>query len=110
MHDAENIPVSSTAPQSNEIISFNDSSVNLRLLQKRLSAVMHKDIPLDYITKYWRRWKANICFFREASPFVESFTALLESFSQLNITLEAYVCLKAITLLHDYIPDYGTLF
>ena len=48
----------------------------------------------------------KICF-REAGPLVEKFTALLQSFSKLNITLEAYVCLKAITLLHYARPSYG---
>lgn len=39
-------------------------------------------------------------FFREAGHLVEKFTSLYYSFCQLNITLEAYVCLKAITILH----------
>uniref|UniRef100_A0A914EIH1 NR LBD domain-containing protein n=1 Tax=Acrobeloides nanus TaxID=290746 RepID=A0A914EIH1_9BILA len=94
MQDEENIlPVTSTTFEQNETISFTDASINLQLLQKRLSAVMHKNIPLDYIAK-------------EASSFVESFTSLLNAFSQLNITLEAYVCLKAITFLHECAPDY----
>ncbi|MCP9263021.1 Hormone receptor 4 [Dirofilaria immitis] len=86
----ESLPVSSTTTEDSEEISFIDSSINLQLLQKRLCAVMGKHIPLEHVNK-------------EASPLVEKFTALLHSFSRLKITLEAYVCLKAITLLH-YTP------
>ncbi|KAI6191590.1 BMA-NHR-91, isoform b [Aphelenchoides bicaudatus] len=68
-------------------VSFSSSAVNLQLLQQRLSAVMNKEIPLEHVQK-------------EAGPLVEKFTDLLQSFSRLRITLEAYVCLKAITLLH----------
>lgn len=84
------LPVSSTTVEENEEVSFVDSTINIQLLQKRLSAVMGKYIPLEHVMK-------------EASPLVEKFTALLHSFSRLKITLEAYVCLKAITLLH-YTP------
>ncbi|VDK65060.1 unnamed protein product [Onchocerca ochengi] len=86
----DNLPVSSTTTDDSEEVSFFDSAVNLQLLQKRLCAVMGKHIPLEHVNK-------------EASPLVEKFTALLHSFSRLKITLEAYVCLKAITLLH-YTP------
>ncbi|VDP12740.1 unnamed protein product [Onchocerca flexuosa] len=86
----DNLPVSSTTTEDSEEVSFFDSSVNLQLLQKRLCAVMGKHIPMEHVNK-------------EASPLVEKFTALLHSFSRLKITLEAYVCLKAITLLH-YTP------
>ncbi|CAG9534343.1 unnamed protein product [Cercopithifilaria johnstoni] len=86
----DSLPVSSTTTDDNEEVSFIDSSVNLQLLQKRLCAVMGKHIPLEHVNK-------------EASPLVEKFTTLLHSFSRLKITLEAYVCLKAITLLH-YTP------
>ncbi|VDN91119.1 unnamed protein product [Brugia pahangi] len=86
----DSLPVSSTTTDDSEEVSFVDSSVNLQLLQKRLCAVMGKHIPLEHVNK-------------EASPLVEKFTALLHSFSRLKITLEAYVCLKAITLLH-YTP------
>ncbi|VDM98078.1 unnamed protein product [Thelazia callipaeda] len=86
----DSLPVSSTTTEDCEEVSFVDSSINLQLLQKRLSAVMGKNIPLEHVNK-------------EASSLVEKFTALLHSFSRLKITLEAYVCLKAITLLH-YTP------
>uniref|UniRef100_A0AAF5Q5Y9 NR LBD domain-containing protein n=1 Tax=Wuchereria bancrofti TaxID=6293 RepID=A0AAF5Q5Y9_WUCBA len=86
----DSLPVSSTTTEDSEEVSFVDSSVNLQLLQKRLCAIMGKHIPLEHVNK-------------EASPLVEKFTALLHSFSRLKITLEAYVCLKAITLLH-YAP------
>ncbi|VDK72526.1 unnamed protein product [Litomosoides sigmodontis] len=86
----DSLPVSSTTTDDSEEVSFVDSSVNLQLLQKRLCAVMGKHIPFEHVNK-------------EASPLVEKFTALLHSFSRLKITLEAYVCLKAITLLH-YTP------
>ncbi|VDK69071.1 unnamed protein product [Anisakis simplex] len=88
------LPVSSTTVEGTEEVSFVDSSINLQLLQKRLSAVMGKEIPLEHVNK-------------EAGPLVEKFTALLYSFSRLKITLEAYVCLKAITLLHYALPNYG---
>ncbi|VDN53626.1 unnamed protein product [Dracunculus medinensis] len=81
------LPVSSTTKDDVESVSFVDASINLRLLQKRLSAVMKKVIPYEHVNK-------------EAAPLVEKFTTLLHSFSRLKITLEAYVCLKAITLLH----------
>ncbi|KAF7627323.1 hypothetical protein Mgra_00009391, partial [Meloidogyne graminicola] len=61
---------------------------NLFLLQKRLSSVMDKQIPIEYVEK-------------EAGQLVEQFTLLFNSFCQLNITFEAYVCLKAITILHS---------
>ena len=48
---------------------------------------MGKDIPVDHVS-------------REAGALVNKFTALLSSFSKLNLTVESYVCLKAITLLH----------
>ncbi|VBB33817.1 unnamed protein product [Acanthocheilonema viteae] len=86
----DSLPVSSTTTDDSEEVSFVDSSINLQLLQRRLCAVMGKHIPLEHVNK-------------EASPLVEKFTALLHSFSRLKITLEAYVCLKAITLLH-YTP------
>uniref|UniRef100_A0A9J2Q046 Nuclear receptor domain-containing protein n=1 Tax=Ascaris lumbricoides TaxID=6252 RepID=A0A9J2Q046_ASCLU len=92
----DTLPVSSTTVEGNEEVSFADSSINLQLLQKRLSAVMGKEIPLEHVNK-------------EAGPLVEKFTALLYSFSRLKITLEAYVCLKAITLLHYTLPNYGRL-
>ncbi|VDO92739.1 unnamed protein product [Heligmosomoides polygyrus] len=79
--------VSTTTVDGNEEISFVDSTLNIRLLQKRLSAVMGKAIPLEHVTK-------------EAGPLVEKFTALLYSFSKMKITPEIYVCIKAITLLH----------
>ncbi|EYC06450.1 hypothetical protein Y032_0076g1072 [Ancylostoma ceylanicum] len=79
--------VSTTVVDGNEEVSFLDSAVNIRLLQRRLSAVMGKAIPLEHVIK-------------EAGPLVEKFTALLYSFSKMRITTEAYVCIKAITLLH----------
>ncbi|WKY17205.1 hypothetical protein Q1695_001655 [Nippostrongylus brasiliensis] len=79
--------VSTTTVDGNEEVSFVDSALNMRLLQKRLSAVMGKPIPLEHVT-------------REAGPLVEKFTSLLYSFSKMKITPEAYVCIKAITLLH----------
>uniref|UniRef100_A0A0K0EQH8 Nuclear receptor n=1 Tax=Strongyloides stercoralis TaxID=6248 RepID=A0A0K0EQH8_STRER len=76
--------------EGHDEISFSDPSINLILLQKRLSLIMHKDIPMEHVLT-------------EAGPLVEKFTALLNSFAKLKITYEAYVCLKAITLLH-YTP------
>uniref|UniRef100_A0A0N4ZKI1 Nuclear receptor n=1 Tax=Parastrongyloides trichosuri TaxID=131310 RepID=A0A0N4ZKI1_PARTI len=73
--------------EGHDEISFSDPSVNLMLLQKRLTLIMHKDIPMEHVLT-------------EAGPLVEKFTALLNSFAKLKITHEAYVCLKAITLLH----------
>ncbi|KAE9419596.1 hypothetical protein Angca_009748, partial [Angiostrongylus cantonensis] len=87
--------VSTTTIDGNEEVSFLDPSINIRLLQKRLSAVMGKAIPLEHVTK-------------EAGPLVEKFTALLHSFSKMRITTEAYVCIKAITLLHYTTTSEGT--
>uniref|UniRef100_A0AC35UE51 Nuclear receptor domain-containing protein n=1 Tax=Rhabditophanes sp. KR3021 TaxID=114890 RepID=A0AC35UE51_9BILA len=81
--------------EGHDEISFDDVNVNLHLLKERLSKVMHKDIPLEHVV-------------REAGPLVEKFTSLLNSFSKLHITHEAYVCLKAITLLH-YAPPTDAL-
>ncbi|CAD5228868.1 unnamed protein product [Bursaphelenchus okinawaensis] len=72
-------------------MSFSSSGQNLQLLQERLCIVMAKYIPFEHVKK-------------EAGPLVEKFTALLHAFSNLKITLEAYVCLKAITLLHYAAP------
>lgn len=36
----------------------------------------------------------------EAGSLVDKFTALLYTFSRLNLNIDAYVCLKAITLLN----------
>ncbi|CAI46629.1 Nuclear hormone receptor family member nhr-91 [Caenorhabditis elegans] len=68
-------------------ISFTNPQVNLRLLQNRLSLVLGKEIPLEHVAK-------------EAGPLVTRFTTLLHSFSNLKVSPEAYVCIKAITLLH----------
>uniref|UniRef100_A0A914QJX9 NR LBD domain-containing protein n=1 Tax=Panagrolaimus davidi TaxID=227884 RepID=A0A914QJX9_9BILA len=67
--------------------SFESSDSNLILFQRRLSDVMNKQIPFEHVSK-------------EAGLLVEKLTILLNTFSKLNITLEAYVCLKAITLVH----------
>ncbi|CAJ0953104.1 unnamed protein product, partial [Mesorhabditis belari] len=75
-------------------VSFVDFGVNIRLLQNRLSAVMRKDIPLEHVIK-------------EAGPLVERFTTLLNSFSRLRVSAEAYVCIKAIVLLHYTSADMG---
>lgn len=71
---------------------FFDETANLRLLCKRLSACMKRTVPLEYVEK-------------EAGTFVKSFTSLVNSLKKLKLSREAYVCLKAITLLHQ-----GTLF
>ncbi|KAH7727870.1 nuclear Hormone Receptor family member [Aphelenchoides avenae] len=89
---AVDVPVSSTTVEGHDEVSFADHSVNLQLLQKRLSAVMSKEIPFDHVKQ-------------EAGALVEKFTTLMKSFSTLRITLEAYVCLKAITLLHYTKPS-----
>ncbi|CAL2051603.1 CBN-NHR-91 protein [Caenorhabditis brenneri] len=68
-------------------ISFTNEQVNLRLLQNRLSLVLGKDIPFEHVSK-------------EAGVLVHQFTLLLKSFSNLKVSPEAYVCIKAITLLH----------
>lgn len=70
-------------------MSPTDCAHNLELLQRRLSAVMAKQIPLEHVAK-------------EAGTLVEQFTALYCAFGRLRITLEAYVCLKAITILHAH--------
>uniref|UniRef100_A0AC34QX80 NR LBD domain-containing protein n=1 Tax=Panagrolaimus sp. JU765 TaxID=591449 RepID=A0AC34QX80_9BILA len=67
--------------------SFEDSQINLVIFQRRLSTIMNKHIPLENVIK-------------EAGPLIEKFTCLLNAFSKLKITLEAYVCLKAIALVH----------
>uniref|UniRef100_A0A0K0FDQ2 Nuclear receptor subfamily 6 group A member 1 (inferred by orthology to a human protein) n=1 Tax=Strongyloides venezuelensis TaxID=75913 RepID=A0A0K0FDQ2_STRVS len=81
--------------EGHDEISFSDPSINLVILQKRLSLIMHKDIPMEHVVT-------------EAGPLVEKFTALLNSFAKLKITYEAYVCLKAITLLH-YTPPSSSV-
>lgn len=68
-------------------ISFTNEQVNLRLLQNRLSLVLGKEIPFEHVSK-------------EAGVLVHQFTLLLKSFSNLKVSPEAYVCIKAITLLH----------
>lgn len=68
-------------------VSFSDATNNLHLLQKRLSSVMGKTIPIEHVA-------------REAGALVDKFTQLLTSFAKLRLTIESYVCLKAITLLH----------
>ncbi|KAL3084648.1 hypothetical protein niasHT_035257 [Heterodera trifolii] len=68
-------------------MSDTDSQQNLALLQQRLSALMDKQIPIEHVAK-------------EAGVLVQKFTTLYHAFSNLRITLEAYVCLKAITILH----------
>ncbi|KAE9555577.1 hypothetical protein FO519_001248 [Halicephalobus sp. NKZ332] len=67
--------------------SFNDSHTNLVIFQRRLSSILNKHIPIENVVK-------------EAGQLIEKFTALLNVFSKLKITLEAYVCLKAIALVH----------
>ncbi|KHJ97833.1 Ligand-binding domain of nuclear hormone receptor [Oesophagostomum dentatum] len=86
-HISDETAVSTTVDEGSDEVSFLDSSANIRLLQKRLSAVMGKAIPLEHVIK-------------EAGPLVEKFTTLLYSFSKMRITTEAYVCIKAITLFH----------
>lgn len=46
------LPVSSTTKDDVESVSFVDASINLRLLQKRLSAVMKKVIPYEHVNKF----------------------------------------------------------
>jgi hypothetical protein len=57
---AETIAVSSTTIEGNDEVSFVDSSINLQLLQKRLSSVMRKEIPLDHVIKYSILYLSNI--------------------------------------------------
>uniref|UniRef100_A0A914Y4R0 NR LBD domain-containing protein n=1 Tax=Panagrolaimus superbus TaxID=310955 RepID=A0A914Y4R0_9BILA len=71
-----------------EIVSLNSVAHNLSLLQHRLSSVMEKCVPIETI--------AN-----DTGVFVEQFTHLINSFSKLSVPVEAYVCLKAITLLNS---------
>ncbi len=71
-----------------EQLSSTDSGQNLRLLCSRLEVVMQKSVPTQHVE-------------REAGDLVRKFTLLLNSFSKLQLTLESYVCLKAITLLHS---------
>ncbi len=37
--------------EADECVSFTDSAANLRLLQRRLSLIMNKPIPLEHVTK-----------------------------------------------------------
>ncbi|CAI4227371.1 unnamed protein product [Auanema sp. JU1783] len=83
----EDSDVSTTTIDGHDEVSFTDYHVNMSLLQSRLSAVMGKSIPLEHVVK-------------EAGLLVEKFTNLLHSFSKMKISAEAYVCIKAITLLH----------
>jgi nuclear receptor subfamily 6 group A len=76
------------AKTSGEIVSINSVEHNLSLLQRRLSVIMEKIIPMDKIAK-------------DTGKFVEQFTQLINSFSKLSVPVEAYVCLKAITLLNS---------
>jgi nuclear receptor subfamily 6 group A len=76
-----------TSHQQQLRVSFTDATINLHLLQKRLSSVMGKPIPIEHVA-------------REAGALVDKFTQLLTSFAKLRLTIESYVCLKAITLLH----------
>uniref|UniRef100_A0A7E4WBD0 NR LBD domain-containing protein n=1 Tax=Panagrellus redivivus TaxID=6233 RepID=A0A7E4WBD0_PANRE len=86
----------STIHSSNiEKPSFTNSSANVFLFQRRLSAVMNKYIPIDNVVK-------------EAGLLIQKFTALLETFSKLNMTIEAYVCLKSIALVHGTTPEIGS--
>lgn len=82
-------------PENLNQISLTDSEANLHVLQQRLSAVMLKNIPFEHVK-------------REAGPLVAKFTALLNAFSSLRVNMEAYVCMKAITLLHYGIPNVET--
>lgn len=68
--------------------SFVDDAANVRLLCKRLSSFMKRTVPLEYIE-------------REAGVLVASFTSLVNSLKKLKLSRDAYVCLKAITLLHQ---------
>ena len=74
--------------------SFEDSHTNLVIFQRRLSSILNKYIPIENVVK-------------EAGQLIEKFTALLNVFSKLKITLEAYVCLKAIALVHYGNPTTG---
>jgi nuclear receptor subfamily 6 group A len=76
-----------TAKPSGDIVSLTSIEHNLSLLQRRLSVVMEKIVPLGKI--------AN-----DTGAFVEQFTHLINAFSKLSVPIEAYVCLKAITLLN----------
>ena len=57
-------------------------------------SILNKHIPIENVVK-------------EAGQLIEKFTALLNVFSKLKITLEAYVCLKAIALVHYGNPTTG---
>ncbi|KAK0403072.1 hypothetical protein QR680_016701 [Steinernema hermaphroditum] len=87
-------PVSSTTVEVNSDVSFTDWTVNLQLLQKRLSLIMKTEIPMEKVVS-------------EAGPLIEQFTGLLADFNRMNITTEAYVCIKAITFLHYTFSSYG---
>jgi len=76
-----------TAKTTGEIVNLENPDFNLRLLQRRLSIVMGKQISLENVTS-------------EAGELVNKITSLMGSFAKLQISVEAYVCLKAITLLH----------
>uniref|UniRef100_A0A8R1E0R3 Uncharacterized protein n=1 Tax=Caenorhabditis japonica TaxID=281687 RepID=A0A8R1E0R3_CAEJA len=84
---AQDSPDTTEMIDETDEISFTNPRVNLRLLQNRLSAVLGREIPLEHVSK-------------EAGPLVTRFTTLIHSFSNLKVSPEAYVCIKAITLLH----------
>uniref|UniRef100_A0A7E4V214 Nuclear receptor domain-containing protein n=1 Tax=Panagrellus redivivus TaxID=6233 RepID=A0A7E4V214_PANRE len=76
-----------TARTTRELISLDSTDRNLELLRQRLSSVLGKDIMIERVTT-------------EAGKLVETFTHLVASFAKLGISIESYVCLKVITLLH----------
>lgn len=84
--------VSSTTPDvsrqdATSVVSIHDAGANLHLLHTRLSSVMRRQLPFEHVN-------------REAAALVDKFTTLMHTFSRLCIDEAAYVCLKAITLLH----------
>lgn len=77
-----------TNGESTTWLSLDDPKHNLSVLGKRLSLIMKRQVPQEYVE-------------REAGALVEKFTELLQSFRRLGLSHEAYVCLKAVTLLHQ---------
>uniref|UniRef100_A0A5S6R3V0 Nuclear receptor domain-containing protein n=1 Tax=Trichuris muris TaxID=70415 RepID=A0A5S6R3V0_TRIMR len=65
--------------------SFSDYRFNLRVLSKRISNALGKQVPEELVET-------------EAGMLVKEFTHLVESFRRLKLSRHAYVCLKVITL------------
>lgn len=68
--------------------SFVNYKSNIILLCQRLSDSMKRSMPLEYVEE-------------GAGELVKKFTELAYSFKKLNLSQEAYVCLKVVILLYE---------